>query len=242
METFSALLAICAGNSPVPVNSPHKGQWRGALMFSLIYAWINDWVNNREAGDLRRQRGHYDVIVMIWQFVCNSSKELPGHTSSCSWLLFGPAITLVCNRTPGYQLISHMTCVDNYTGHPRESLAVIKYKVDGDSSAVATVLVQCRAIIKRSNIRRYSMKMRCCLKRNNDAMATYTLLIFTFERKFTLHQTLLENSGFGRVRSLLIIPVSKLSIKWVMCPQIWSARGEVYMLRSWYTCKQQCTK
>ena len=64
METFSALLALCAGNSPVPVNSPHKGQWRGTLMFSLIYAWINDWVNNREAGDLRRHRGHYDVIVM----------------------------------------------------------------------------------------------------------------------------------------------------------------------------------
>ena len=64
METFSALLALCAGNSPVPVNPPHKGQWRGALMFPLIYAWINDWVNNREAGDLRRQRGHYDVIVM----------------------------------------------------------------------------------------------------------------------------------------------------------------------------------
>ena len=37
-------------------------------MFSLIYAWINDWVNNREAGDLRRQRGHYDVIVMWWIF------------------------------------------------------------------------------------------------------------------------------------------------------------------------------
>ena len=47
-----------------PVNFLHKGQWRGALMFSLIYAWINDWVNNREAGDLRRQHGHYDVIVM----------------------------------------------------------------------------------------------------------------------------------------------------------------------------------
>ena len=47
-----------------PVNFPLKGQWRGALMFSLIYAWINDWVNNREAGDLRRQHGHYDVIVM----------------------------------------------------------------------------------------------------------------------------------------------------------------------------------
>ena len=49
-----------------PVNFPHKGQWHGALMFSLIYAWINDWVNNREAGDLRRQHGHYDVIVMLF--------------------------------------------------------------------------------------------------------------------------------------------------------------------------------
>ena len=63
METFSALLALCAGNSPVPVNSPHKGQWRGAWMFSLISACINAWVNNREAGDLRRHRGHYDAIV-----------------------------------------------------------------------------------------------------------------------------------------------------------------------------------
>ena len=47
-----------------PVNSPHKGQWRGALMFSLICVWINDWVNNREAGDLRRYRVHYDVIIL----------------------------------------------------------------------------------------------------------------------------------------------------------------------------------
>ena len=65
METVSALLAICAGNSPVPVNSPHKGQWRGTLMFTLICARINGWVNNCEAGDLRRNRAHYDVIVMI---------------------------------------------------------------------------------------------------------------------------------------------------------------------------------
>ena len=47
-----------------PVNSPHKGQWRGALMFSLICTWINIGVNNREAVDLRRHRAHYDVIVM----------------------------------------------------------------------------------------------------------------------------------------------------------------------------------
>ena len=47
-----------------PVNSPHKGQWRGALMFSLMCVWINGWVNNRKAGDLRRHRGHYDVIFL----------------------------------------------------------------------------------------------------------------------------------------------------------------------------------
>ena len=33
-------------------------------MFSLICVWINGWVNNRKAGDLRRYGAHYDVIVM----------------------------------------------------------------------------------------------------------------------------------------------------------------------------------
>ena len=61
METFSALLATCAGNSP------HKGQWRGALMFSLICVWINGRTNNGEAGDLRRHRPYSDVIVMLSQ-------------------------------------------------------------------------------------------------------------------------------------------------------------------------------
>ena len=49
-----------------PVNSPHKGKWCGALVFSLICAWINGWVNNREAGDLRRHHTHYDVSVMTY--------------------------------------------------------------------------------------------------------------------------------------------------------------------------------
>ena len=50
-----------------PVNSPHQGQWRGALMFSLSCVWINGWVNNCEAGELRRNRFHYDVSVLIMQ-------------------------------------------------------------------------------------------------------------------------------------------------------------------------------
>ena len=49
------------------VNSPHKGQWRGALVFSLICTQINGRVNNREAGDLRCHRAHYNVTVMHTQ-------------------------------------------------------------------------------------------------------------------------------------------------------------------------------
>ena len=51
------------GIHPFPVNSTHKGQRRGALMFSLICSRIYSWVNNREAGDLRRHRAHYDVTI-----------------------------------------------------------------------------------------------------------------------------------------------------------------------------------
>ena len=47
-----------------------KGQWRWALMFSLICAWTNDWVNSRDAGNLRRHRAHDDVTVMnVWNAV-----------------------------------------------------------------------------------------------------------------------------------------------------------------------------
>ena len=61
---ISSVLALCAGNSPVTVEFPSKGQWRRGLMFSLICAWTNGWANNRDAGDLRRHRAHYDVTVM----------------------------------------------------------------------------------------------------------------------------------------------------------------------------------
>ena len=57
------------GNRWIPrqVNSPHKGKWRGALVFSLICVWIKGWVNSRENGDLRRYRAHYVVTVMaLW--------------------------------------------------------------------------------------------------------------------------------------------------------------------------------
>ena len=66
IETLSALLGLCAGNSSVTGEFHSHSQWRWALMFSLICTWINGWANNREVGDLRRHRAHYDVIVMSW--------------------------------------------------------------------------------------------------------------------------------------------------------------------------------
>ena len=85
-----------------PVNFPHKGQWRGALMFSLIYAWINDWVNNREAGDLRRQHGHYDVIVMV-AMIMSWHKNTTGVTSTLwgkfigHWLILLTKGSVMCS-------------------------------------------------------------------------------------------------------------------------------------------------
>ena len=61
---FSRYWPFVRGIHWSPVNSPHKGQWRGALISSLICAWINGWVNNRKVDDLRRHRAQYDVIVM----------------------------------------------------------------------------------------------------------------------------------------------------------------------------------
>ena len=62
---FQRYWPFVRGTHQSPVNSPHKGQWRGALIFSLIYAWTNGWVNNNHAGDLRRHHAHYDVTVIF---------------------------------------------------------------------------------------------------------------------------------------------------------------------------------
>ena len=67
------------------MNSPHKGQWRGALLFSLICAWINDWVNNRDAGELRRHRSHYDVIVMTWHGLGGTRIVAPAMTARATF-------------------------------------------------------------------------------------------------------------------------------------------------------------
>ena len=82
METCSASLAFVRGIHRwlrgihwSLLNSPHTDQWRGALMFTLICAWTNGWVNNQDAGDLRRHRTHYDVTVMWCRIVIQWSGQ-----------------------------------------------------------------------------------------------------------------------------------------------------------------------
>ena len=52
-----------------PVNSPASDTELWCFLWSA--PWINGWVNNREAGDLRRHLAHYDVIVMFFYLRLN---------------------------------------------------------------------------------------------------------------------------------------------------------------------------
>ena len=80
METFSALLAICAGNSPVTGEFPSQWPVVRSIDIFFICAWINGWVNTGEAGDVRRHRAHHDVTVMMfrptWNFANHQWNEV----------------------------------------------------------------------------------------------------------------------------------------------------------------------
>ena len=90
MEIFSALLAFCMGNSPVTGEFPHKGQWSGALMFSLICTWINGWVSNCETGETPSRS--------IWCHCYEISQVLP--CRGVTIFAFGCTSALSCINYP----------------------------------------------------------------------------------------------------------------------------------------------
>ena len=78
METFSALLAICAGNSPVTGEFPAQGPVMRSfdVFFDLR---LNERLSKQwEPGDLRRHRTYYAVTVMITYFR-KDAKSLGGY-------------------------------------------------------------------------------------------------------------------------------------------------------------------
>ena len=99
---FSRYWPFVRGIHWSPVNSPHKGQWRGALMFSLTCAWINDWVNKCEAGDLRHHWAHYDVTVMGWSRNVESIRANLSHVNPfTTYNMFSivlPHLEVFCNH------------------------------------------------------------------------------------------------------------------------------------------------
>ena len=85
---------VCGIHQP-PMDSPHKGHWRAALMFYLICAWTKRWVNNGDTYDLRRHRAHYDLSVMNFDMTVTYNELLPHFSFSlsffnalCSWSFF----------------------------------------------------------------------------------------------------------------------------------------------------------
>ena len=101
METFSRYWPFVQGIHRSPVNSPHKNQWCGALIFSLICTCINGWAIDREAGDLRRYRTNFDVPVMYWPFVLGIHRSPVNSQCKCQWheaLVF----SLICALISGW--------------------------------------------------------------------------------------------------------------------------------------------
>ena len=94
------------------VNSPHKGQWRGALMFSLICARINSWINSREAGDLRRHRAHDDVTVTRLQTMAPTIPKWSLNTCTISfmsvyiWPSYITLLIFVCLSWSGFHILA----------------------------------------------------------------------------------------------------------------------------------------
>ena len=113
METFSALLALCAGNSPVPGNSPHKGQWRGALMF-FFYLRLNKRLSKQSIA------WWFETLSRpLWRH-CNVVSLLPRRLSTIrtirhSWTLvftrFGVKVVLTLRE---YMACIRLSTIENY--------------------------------------------------------------------------------------------------------------------------------
>ena len=79
METFSALLSLCEGNSPVTGEFPSQKSVTRSFDVFFDLRLTNGWTNHRDAGDSRRHRAHYDITTML--------QLITGGRMSCSQLM-----------------------------------------------------------------------------------------------------------------------------------------------------------
>ena len=82
MEALPALLVPCVGNSPFTGEFPTQRPVTRSFGVFFDLRLNNAWVNNLDAGDSRRHRAHYDVIVMT---ICSISNTLRPWLSIDLW-------------------------------------------------------------------------------------------------------------------------------------------------------------
>ena len=109
METFSALLALCAGNSSVTGEFLSQRPVTRSLMFSLIWVSTNVWINNREAGDLRC----HPLIMTSLQLL-----TMHAETSTPLWNTV-PSAQRIHNHPRATQLIQFENPVFSLSEFPR---------------------------------------------------------------------------------------------------------------------------
>ena len=87
-------------------------------MFSLICAWINGWVNNSLAGDLRRHRAYYDVTVMLHENCNEQRPEWVPIIIRQTWQYIGKAfywLAFVVVPTAVYFVVNYWTRIREFT-------------------------------------------------------------------------------------------------------------------------------
>ena len=153
-----------------PVNSTHKGQWRGALMFSLICVWING-----EAGDLRRHRAHYDVTVMkfssLWLFPCPQKYQTSGQylkllaTKFCKLCFFFESryLDILASGFSCLAALQHLTQMRSLIWR-RSSIIIPRILTRGSHNSVIS----------------FSISALCCSKGSTDNIMNWNLSAFTF--------------------------------------------------------------
>ena len=117
-EHFPRYWPFARGIHRSPLNSPQKGQWFRALMFSLFYAWTNALINNRDACGLRRHRAHYYVTVMNDNW----------HEITMSWQLPAPPLLFTKQLSLFAVLMSPTSCLEGNFSVSSHDTAIVNRK------------------------------------------------------------------------------------------------------------------
>ena len=178
METISALLAFCAGNSPVPGEFPT--QRPVTRSFDVYFDLINGWVDNREASDLRLYRGHYDVTVMNQRTRC--SPRVTCHKKCFLPPRWGNAYTSTRMEWP-LQILGYGKHIKSFIEHKKNMCAICTdlYSIHRDEACCFFSTTVNRWCFDDTWVKWLLSKI---LTINNTLVTLYDLKVWCFIRVF----------------------------------------------------------